>query len=404
MSKLALRGGTPVRTGSFPKWPVYDERETRALRQVLESGVWGTLGAETRGFAARFAKYQHCDFGVAVNSGTVTLEIILRALGVGRGDEVIIPPYTFNATASAVVIVGATPVFADIDPATFNIDPRSVEAAVTSRTKAVIPVHIGGRACDMDEILSIARRHGLYVVEDAAHAHGSEWRGKRTGSLGDAGSFSFQASKNLCAGEGGMITTNDGKLYDMCWSIHHCGRSARDTVWYSHPFIGTNARMTEWQAAILDAQMDRLDGQIARREENAAYLTSLLRRLGFADPPPDDERITRNSYHLYPFTFRSEECAGLSRDVFCDALRAEGIPCSIGYRCLYGQAFFTSEAMRRQTGSTIDYAGMRLAHTESAVDRAVWFTQNMLLGERKDMDDIAEAMAKIGSHADEISG
>jgi dTDP-4-amino-4,6-dideoxygalactose transaminase len=256
----------------------------------------------------------------------------------------------------------------------------------------------------MDEICAIARRHGLYVVEDAAHAHGSEWKGRRTGSLGDAGSFSFQASKNLCAGEGGMITTNNRELYDMCWSIHHCGRSAYDTVWYSHPFIGTNARMTEWQAAILDAQMERLDEQIARREENAAYLTSLLRQLGFADPPPDDERITRTSYHLYLFTYRSERCAGLSRDAFCDALRAEGIPCSIGYRCLYEQGFFASEAMRRQTGSTINYAGLHLVNTELAVNRAIWFTQNMLLGERKDMDDIAEAMAKICDHADEISG
>ena len=225
----------------------------------------GTLGGEVNKFSRRFAEYQQANiWNICVTNGTVTLEVILRGLGIGYGDEVIVPPYTFNATVSSVVFVGATPVFTDIEEGTYNIDPGKIEEAITPNTKAIIPVHIGGRACNMDRIMEIAKKHNLYVIEDCAHAHGSEWKGRRVGSIGDAGSFSFQASKNLTAGEGGFITVNDTKLFEKFWSVHHCGRDYHGKVWYDHVNIGTNARMTEWQAAILDAQMDKLDEEIEK--------------------------------------------------------------------------------------------------------------------------------------------
>lgn len=403
MSKLAINGGPGLRTKNFPKWPQYGEKEKTALERVLNSGVWGTLGKEVKQFTEKFAKYQHANYGIAVTNGTVTLEIILRALGIGYGDEVIIPPYTFNATASAVLFLGATPVFVDIEDDTYNIDPSKIEEAITSKTKAIIPVHVGGRACDMDRIMDIASKHNLYVIEDSAHAHGSEWKGKRVGSIGHAGSFSFQASKNLNSGEGGFITVNDKEIYEKCWSIHHCGRDYHGEIWYEHVNIGTNARMTEWQAAILDAQMESLDEQVQRRMENADYLNSRLKEIECVEPMKHDPRVTRNSYHLFIFKYKSENCKDLPREKFIKALNAEGIYCSPGYVSLYKQPLFNREEIRRVTDSKIDYKNMYLENAEKAGEKeGIWLTQNMLLGTKEDIDDIADAIIKIYENVDEL--
>lgn len=403
MSKLALKGGSPLRSEAFPAWPQYDSKEIGALEKVVKSGVWGTLGSEVDKFVKRFAQYQQARHGVAVTNGTVTLEVALRAVGVGLGDEVIVPPYTFNATVSSVLIVGAKPVFADIESESYNIDPDKIEEAITSKTKAIIPVHIGGRPCDMDRIMEIAKKHNLYVIEDAAHAPGSEWRGQRVGSIGHAGSFSFQASKNLNAGEGGFITVCDENIYERCWSIHHCGRSLRGTIWYDHPHIGTNARMTEWQAAILNEQMDRLDGQIEKRIKNAEYLTGRLSEIAFIETMRPDERITRNSYHLFLFKYIGEKCKGLPRGKFLSALTAEGIPSSPGYACLYKQGMLKSEEAKRILGTDAAYEGLYLDSVEKAAnEEGAWLTHNLLLGEKKDIDDIADAIIKIGENAEDL--
>lgn len=403
MSKLALKGGNPLRSEAFPIWPQYDNREIEALEKVLKSGVWGTLGSEVEKFVKRFAEYQHARHGVAVTNGTVTLEVALRAVGVGPGDEVIVPPYTFNATVSSVLIVGAKPVFVDIESFSYNIDPDKIEEAITSKTKAIIPVHIGGRPCDMDRIMEISQKYKLYVIEDAAHAPGSEWKGQRVGSIGHAGSFSFQASKNLNAGEGGFITVNDEDIYEKCWSIHHCGRSLRGTIWYDHPRIGTNARMTEWQAAILNTQMDRLDGQIEKRMKNAEYLTSRLKEIDFIETMRDDERITRNSYHLFLFKYIGGKCKDLPKEKFLSALTSEGIPGSPGYACLYKQGMLKSEEAKRILGTDMAYEGLYLDNVEKdAREKGCWLTHNVLLGEKKDMDDIADAIIKVGENAEEL--
>jgi len=403
MSKLAINGGSPVRTEKFPKWPQYGIKEMNALEKVLNSGVWGTLGGEAANFVKRFSAYQGTKYGVAVNNGTVSLEVIIRALGIGYGDEVIIPPYTFNATASAVISLGATLVFADIEDETYNIDPDSIEKVITSKTKAIIPVHVGGRMADMDKIMVIAKKHNLYVIEDSAHAPGSEWKGKRAGSIGDAGSFSFQASKNLTSGEGGFITTNDTALFEKCWSIHHCGRDINGTVWYAHPNIGTNARMTEWQAAILNAQMDKLDAELEKRMENAAYLNVRFKEIPGIVSMKQDDRVTRNAYHLFVFRFMEEAFKGLPREKFLKALSAEGVPCSPGYVPLYRQPLLFGDDIRRVTASKIDYKNLFLPASEKAGDKeGIWFFQSMLLADKKDMDQIIEAMIKIYENADEL--
>lgn len=405
MSNLAIKGGNKLRTEGFPEWPRYDEKEKAALEGVLKSGRWGTLGDETDRFVKSFSAYQNAKYGVAVTNGTVTLEVIMRALGIGYGDEVIIPPYTFNATSSAVIFLGATPVFTDIEEDTFNIDPEKIEKAITSKTKAIIPVHLGGRACNMDRIMEISKKHNLYVIEDSAHAQGSEWNGRRVGSIGHAGSFSFQASKNLTAGEGGFITTNDTDIYEKCWSIHHCGRDIRGKVWYDHPYIGTNARMTEWQAAILNTQLEQLDEQIDKRMSNAAYLNSRLKEIPCVDILKEDKRITRNSCHLFAFKYKSERCKGLDRAAFLDALSAEGIPCLPGYVCLYKQSLFNTPEFKRVTGSKINYGELYLESAEKICNsEGVWITQNMLLAEKKDIDQIADAIIKVYENANELLG
>jgi len=203
MGTLAICGGTPVRTKPFPKWPVFDEREVKALREVVESGQWWgrTPGSRVEQFEQAFARYQHARHAIACTNGTIALYLALRAVGVQPGEEVIVPPYTFIASASSVLDVGAVAVFADIDPTTLTLDPQAVEAAITPRTRAIIAVHIAGRPCDMDSLTEIARKHGLALIEDAAQAHGASWKGRRVGAIGDAGGFSFQASKNITAGE-----------------------------------------------------------------------------------------------------------------------------------------------------------------------------------------------------------
>lgn len=405
MAKCAINGGSPVRTDPFPRWPVYDEKEREALLKVLDSGVWGTLGPEVLKFNEKFAAYQGSKYGIAVTNGTVTLEILLRALEIGPGDEVIVPPYTFNATVSSVLMVGATPVFADIENDTYNIDPASVEKAITKNTKAVIVVHVGGRACDMDAFAAIAAKHGLYILEDAAHATGSEWKGTRVGAIGTAGSFSFQASKNLTAGEGGIITTNDETLYDKCFSIHHCGRDIKSGIWYDHPNIGTNARMSEWQAAILNIQMERLDSQLETRMANAAYLDGRLAEIPCMGIMRQDPRANRVAYHLYLFKFFKERCKNLSKEKFIEAVKAEGIPVAPGYARLYKQGMLATREAKRILNAGVSYENICLENAEKASEQeGMWLLHNVLLGTRKDMDDIADAFIKIYENADELAG
>jgi dTDP-4-amino-4,6-dideoxygalactose transaminase len=269
MAELAFKGGQKSKHKPFPVWPQYDDAERKALTEVLESRIWWrTPGTRTLAFEQEFAKFQGAKHGIAVTNGTAALEVTISALGIGPGDEVIVPDFTFVATASAVLYAGAMPVTVDVSPETYCIGPQLAEAAITPRTKAIIAVHMGGHPADLDALTDLARKHGIALVEDSSHAHATEWKGKRIGSHGVAGTFSFQASKLMTAGEGGIIVSNDDKFERQARSVHDCGRMPGEWF-YSHYINGSNYRLSEWQGALLSAQLMRLDSQTQRRHQNA---------------------------------------------------------------------------------------------------------------------------------------
>ncbi len=397
--QLAIEGGTPVRTRPWPSWPVFDEREEQAILEVVRSGQWWSVGGtKVRQFEEEFARFQDAQFAVCVTNGTAALEVALRAARIGCGDEVIVPPYTFIATATAVLSVGATPVFVDVEDESLNIDPRKIEEAITPRTRAIIPVHIAGCPADMDGVLEVARKYNLLVIEDAAQAHAAEWRGKKVGAIGDMGCFSFQASKNLNAGEGGAVLTNDPHWADMVWSVHNVGR-IRGGRWYEHHVLGSNFRMTEFQAAILLCQLQRLPEQTERRTRNAQKLSEMLAQIPGIRPPRPDPRVTRHAYHLYIFRYHKEAFGGRPRDEFVKALSAEGVPCTPGYVPLYKERVFTNRPHSKdlcQLSALKDYSRVHCPVCERACyEEAVWLYQNMLLGDEEDMADIATAISKV---------
>jgi len=317
-----------------------------------------------------------------------------------------VPPYTFLATATSVVESNGTPIFADIDPDTYCLDPAKVEDAITERTRGIIPVHLAGQAADMDAIMKLARRRGLFVIEDAAHAHGAQYKGRKVGAIGDLGCFSFQISKNLTAGEGGIILTDNGELEARCRSIHNCGRSVKG-AWYNHEILGSNYRMTEFQSALLMSQMTRLEEQTVRRNENGLYLNEQLAEIPGIRPLQRNRGETRHSYHLYIFRYDSE-VFGASRDTFLSALNAEGIPSFSGYGPpLYKQPVFVNKAFGsfdgwRKSRADLDYATQKCPVCETACMEACWIAHNVLLGTKKDMDDIVAAVGKIYDNRDEL--
>jgi dTDP-4-amino-4,6-dideoxygalactose transaminase len=396
---LAIDGGTPVRSRPWPRWPIFDETEEQAILEVVRSGKWWSVeGTKVREFEEAFARFQDAQFAVCVTNGTAALEVALRAAHIGCGDEVIVPPYTFIATATAVLAVGATPVFVDVEEESLNIDPTKIEEAITPRTRAIIPVHIAGCPADMDGVLEIARKHNLLVIEDAAQAHAAEWKGTKVGAIGDMGCFSFQASKNLNAGEGGAVLTNNPHWADQVWSVHNVGR-VRGGRWYEHHVLGSNFRMTEFQAAILLAQLKRLPEQTERRTQNAHRLTEMLSQIPGIRPPRPDPRVTRHAYHLYIFRYDKNHFGGRPREDFLKALNAEGIPCSAGYVPLYKERVFLNRPISKdlcQLSTLKDYSKVQCPVCERACyEEAVWLYQNMLLGDERDIEDIATAVAKV---------
>jgi dTDP-4-amino-4,6-dideoxygalactose transaminase len=327
------------------------------------------------------------------------------AAGIEAGDEVIIPPYTFFATASAVVEANATPIFVDIDRATFNIDPAAIEAAITKRTRAIIPVHLGGLPCDMDAIMAIAQRHGLVVIEDAAHAHGSAYKGRRVGGIGHMGSFSFQSSKNLTCGEGGIIVTNTDAFAERCRSIHNCGR-VEGGAWYEHHVISGNYRLGEFAGAILNCQFERLEEQTNTRDANGRHLNEHLAMIPGITPQRRDASTTRNAQHLYCMRY-DEGTFGVPRATVIEALVAEGIPVSPGYVLpLHRQPMFINRAFGPYAAvKEIDFAGSNVPNTERICSsEGLWLTQNVLLGTRADMDEIIAAFEKVYEHRHALAG
>ena len=409
MPSLALFGGKPIRTRPFTEWPVYGAEEEVRLLRVLRSGNWGRLdGSEVAEFEERFARMHGCLHAIAVVNGTVALRIALLAAGIQAEDEVIVPPYTFVATATAVLEANAIPVFADIDLHTFNLDPAAVAAAITPRTKAIIPVHFAGQPVDMDAILTLATRtngRDVVVLEDAAHAHGASYRGRPAGSLGHIAAFSFQSSKNLTAGEGGIITTNDDALAAACRSIHNCGR-VPDGVWYEHHVVSGNYRLGEFQGAVLNCQLDRLEAQTATRDRNGRRLASRLAALPGLYPQKRPPECTRHSQHLFMLRIDAAEF-GASRASVLAALTAEGIACSAGYGySLPDQPLFRNKAFGPyvpEASGKLDYRTSRCPNSDVICrEQGLWLGQNLLLGSDGDIDDIVRAFEKIHKHRDEL--
>ncbi|GEO04763.1 hypothetical protein AAE02nite_24270 [Adhaeribacter aerolatus] len=412
----AILGGPAAwDTRKWPKWPVWNpETDEKRVLEVLRSGVWSRAAVVTE-FEKEWAAALDAKRSLAVANGTNALIVALNQFNIRGGDEVLVPPYTFIATVQAVLANGAMPVFVDIDPQTFQMDPAKIEAKITPRTKAILPVHILGLPADMDRIMAIAKKHNLVVIEDACQAHLAEINGKKVGTIGHAGCFSFQNSKNLPIGEAGAIVSNDDAFMDRCFSYQNLGLpygSVVGSVGTGSIREGTKVRLTEYQAAIGLAQLKRLDAQTTTRNQNAAYLKSQIENIPGIIPYKLYDNVTRGAFHLFAFRYKKEDFKGLSREDFLKALRAEGIPCASGYTTLNNQPFlkevFQSKNYQKiYPKEMLDYNKYLEQNKCPENDRicneeAVWFTQNLLLGTKSDMSAIAAAIEKTHKNADKI--
>jgi dTDP-4-amino-4,6-dideoxygalactose transaminase len=409
MAELALSGGAPVRPQGYPAWPVHDERDAEAVAAVVRSGRWGGFpepGPLAAEFAERFAAYQGSRHGVVMANGTVSMEVALKALGIGWGDEVIVPALTFAATPYAAMAAGALPVFCDVLPGTLTIDPDQAEAAVTSRTRAIMPVHLGHQMADMDRLSELARRHGLAMVEDCAHAHGQRWRGRGAGSFGEFGSFSHQSTKLLTAGEGGSLLTDDERLARLAHSLIDCGR-AKDLQEKEFTF-GANYRLGELQAALLLSALERLPGQQAERAEAGRHLEELAGQVEGVRLLPPDPRITRWSFYRYILLIEPEAFAGASNQRVCEALEAEGVGAWEGYQPMSRYDLFQPGLSRLpvavEHADRLDPARMSFPVAEAAgLHRTVYLDESVFRAGRQGIEDAVEALAKVQRHAHELN-
>ncbi|NUS06708.1 MAG: DegT/DnrJ/EryC1/StrS family aminotransferase [Nonomuraea sp.] len=382
---LAIHGGAPVRTEPWPAWPPpLDDAQRELVTRVLESGLWGATqgGTVVTDLVAAFARRSAVPYGVAVGNATLGLFAALRGLGVGRGDEVIVPAYTFVASATAVLLAGATPVIVDVDPADLHLSARAVQEAVTGATAAVMPVHLAGSPADMDALNAVAARHGLVVVEDAAQAHGAAYRGRPVGGLGDAGVFSFQSSKAMTAGEGGLVVCREEGAYREIWSACNVGRSPGG-AWYGHPNAGWNLRLTEIQAALLLPWLDRLDAEIDARNTFCAALERELAAIPGRPVTvvPRPAGTTRDSRHL--LMLRVED--GVDRAFLLAAMEAEGVPLDAGYPPLGTMPALTKEGARAEPCPA----------AEEAARTVVWVRQQLLMDDADGPAHIAAALSKV---------
>jgi 3-amino-5-hydroxybenzoate synthase len=392
-TQLAIEGGKPFRTVNFPKWPFVGERERELAMEVVNSQNWWRMsGKKVDEFEQKFARAHAVKHCIGVTNGTHAIELVLSALNIAAGDEVLVPAFTFISTATAVLYCNATPVPVDCDPGSFCMDPESLEKYITPRTKAIIPVHMAGHVCDMDAIVAIAEKHGLEIIEDAAHAHGAEWKGKKIGSFGIAATFSFQNGKIMTCGEGGAILTNDDALFEKMFLIHGVGRPKYDRE-YKHIELGSNYRMNEFQAAILLAQLERLDEQNQLRQKHAKLLTGYLGEIEGIVPQGIDPRVTVNPSYMYMFYYNPDCFDGLSRNEFVDVLNAEGIPAYRAYPLVHTVQFFREGNFRRSI--EMDYTSFHLPHAERIAAEVVWLPHFVLLGNTEDLKDIYGAIKKI---------
>lgn len=423
MTTLAILGGSPARdtkTHPWPKWPVWDEKEEKALVEVLNSGVWSYNGPKETEFNKNFAEYTGTKYALSAANGTVTLQMALEACGVGIGDEVILPGLTWQATAATILDVNATPILVDVCEDTWCIDPKEMEKAITPRTKAIVVVHLYGCFADMDEVMRIARKHNLYVIEDCAHKHGGEWNGQKAGSIGDIGSFSYQLSKHLTAGEGGSLTTNSFELFERLDALRNCGRrpepqntsgadKGEGQYFDAGNFLQSgNYRITEFQAAILIEALKRLPEQNKVRDENGIYLNSLLADIPGVMPMKRDSRETKEAYFNFSFRYNQAEFKGLPVQKFRDALTAElGIDVAASYIPLNKCSLYvplTKPARHKLSDeywAAIDPARFNLPVCDKIhFESSACIHHKILMGTKADMDLVAAAIRKVYDNAE----
>lgn len=365
----------------IPKWPEAGEREIELLREVLASGQWGGFHQIVTEFEQNFAASQHCAHGMGAFNGTVTLEAMLAVLGIGPGDEVIVPAISFISTATAVSRVGAVPVFVDIEEYSFNIDPECVRRAISPKTKAILGVHFGGPLCEIEALAAIAKEHGAWLLEDAAHAAGSEWNGKRAGSFGLAASFSFQNGKVLTAGEGGMLTTNDAKFAEDARAIINQGRRVGEGFFF-HYTLGSNLRITALQAAVLKAQMERMPEQIARRAASSRRIREAMADrpgLTFQKIPP---QVNVHSEYLLCGRVDAAQF-GATRDEFHAKLAAAGVPCT---------PFYPHTLYRNPMYKHVECRVEPCPNAEAYVRDAFWLPHRVLLADEESIEEVVAVL------------
>jgi perosamine synthetase len=394
---------------SAEAWPVSDQIDEKALLDVLHSGKWGRTGSgatRVRDFETLFAHRMGAKYCVATSSGTTALLSSLGALNVGPGDEVILPPYTFVATFNAITSHFALPVFADVEADSFQIDPKKVAAAVTPATRLLLPVHIGGSTCELDALAEISRARSIPLLEDACQALTAEWRGKPIGTTGIGGCFSFQASKNLTAGEGGALLTNDEAFANQVYNFHTPGGPKPGQSWGR----AANYRLTEFQAGLLLAQYTRFEAQQTRRTENATYLASMLQKIPGLAPARLASGCNRSGWHLFMMRYDARQFAGLSRAKFLQALSKEGVSASAGYSSLNNSAHVKALAANPHYQKIYGKDTMarwvernQCPVNDRVIEEAVWFGQTKLLAPRSEMERIAEAVASVKKRAGELA-
>jgi dTDP-4-amino-4,6-dideoxygalactose transaminase len=414
MGKLAITGGEPVRKKRFDPWPVYTEGEKCALEDVLANRNWGGQpfpGKHGDAFAKKFAAFHTAQYGQCVNTGTVAIQAALKAVGIQPGDEVLVPAYTWEGTVGPVLLVNAVPVFVDVDPDTYCIDAKLIEQAITPKTRAILPVHLGMRFADLDAIMTIAEKRNLKVVEDCAHVHGGMWRGKGAGSIGDVGAFSFQSSKLITCGEGGAVITNNLEYFERMQSYINAGR-ASVTDKFKHRMIGFNYRLGEFQAAVLGPQLERLPKQQQIRQANIEYFETRVRTtrgLGFLKAEP---RITRTAPYSYVLKYFAELVKDVPRAAFVAALQLEGIPCDgLFYEPVYRSSLFPVNpaeypALSWGREKPLDLRNMYRcpASERAAYHEAIWFPHYLFLGDKKEIDTIIDAIFKTLDNIEELRG
>lgn len=407
--KLAILGGEPAVKIAYPAWPVHDEREVEAVAEVVRSGQWGGYpypGPHTTAFLHKFLEFQGGEYAVMAANGTVTMEIALRAAGIGWGDEVIVPAYSFQATAAAPMAAGAIPVIVDIDPNTYCIDTKAIEAAITPRTRAIIPVHVGSLMADMDAIMTIADRHNLVVVEDCAHVHGMQWRGRGAGTIGHFGSFSLQSSKILTSGEGGILICKTKELADAAASVVNCGRPPGEHGEVT--IMGANFRSSELHAALAGVQLERLPEQTRQRAEMVSYMDEALSEIPGVRVFRPDPRISRRSVYLYIFAI-DPVVWGVDHHAVCTALEAEGLDASTGYPPMHRYDLFQPQLTRLPVPTAhperFDFAAMNLPVATHAYEReAVWLPEAAFRAGKEGIDQAAAAIRKVYEHRTDLLG